>query len=49
MHDWHVRNRQPLTIVRTNDGRYGMVFGVTTLLLMPQQTGNYVSWGYDNR
>ena len=49
MHDWHVRNRQPLTIVRTNDGRYGMAFGVTTLLLMPQQVGNYISWGYDNR
>ena len=49
MHDWHVRNRQPLTIVRTNDGRYGMVFGVTTLILMPQQTGNYISWGYDTR
>ena len=49
MHDWHVRNRQPLTIVRTNDGRYGMVFGVTTLLLMPQQVGSYISWGYDNR
>ena len=49
MHDWHVRNRQPLIVVRTNDGRYGMVFGVTTLLLMPQQTGNYISWGYDTR
>jgi len=49
MHDWHVRNRQPLTIVRSNDGRYGMVFGVTTLLLMPQQVGSYISWGYDNR
>jgi hypothetical protein len=49
MHDWHVRNRQPLTIIRTTDGRYGMVFGVTTLLLMPQQTGSYISWGYDNR
>lgn len=49
MHDWHVRNRQPLTIVRTNDGRYGMAFGVTTLLLMPQQVGNYISWGSDNR
>jgi hypothetical protein len=49
MHDWHVRNRQPLTIVRSNDGRYGMVFGVTTLLLMAQQVGSYISWGYDNR
>jgi hypothetical protein len=49
MHDWHVRTRQPLTIVRTNDGSYGMVFGVTTLLLMPQQVGSYISWGYDTR
>lgn len=49
MHDWHVRNLQPLNIIRTNDGRYGMVFGVTTLLLVPQQVGTYISWGYDNR
>ena len=49
MHDWHVRTRQPPTIVRTNDGRYGMLFGVTTLLLQPQQVGSYISWGYDNR
>jgi hypothetical protein len=49
MHDWHVRTRQPVNIVRTNDGRYGMVFGVTTLLLVPQQVGTYISWGYDNR
>jgi len=49
MYDWHVRTRQPLNIVRATDGRYGMVFGVTTLLLMPQQTGGYISWGYDNR
>ena len=49
MHDWHIRTRQPLNIVRTADGRYGMVFGVTTLLLLPQQVGSYISWGYDNR
>ena len=49
MHDWHVRTRQPVNIVRSGDGRYGMVFGVTTLLLLPQQTGGYISWGYDNR
>jgi hypothetical protein len=49
MHDWHVRTGQAVTLLRTNDGRYGMVFGVTTLLLMPQQVGSYISWGYDNR
>jgi hypothetical protein len=34
---------------RGNDGRYGMAFGVTTLLLMPEQVGAYISWGYDSR
>ena len=49
MYDWHIRNRQPLAIVRTNDGRHGIVFGVTTLVLMPQHVGSYISWGYDSR
>jgi hypothetical protein len=47
--DWHVKTRQPLTIVRTNDGRYAMTFLTTTLILQPQQVGAYISWGYDNR
>jgi len=49
MEDWHVKTRQPLTIVRTNDGRYGMTFLTTTLVLQPQQVGTYISWGYDSR
>jgi hypothetical protein len=49
MHDWHVKNRQPLTIVRTNDGHYGMSFMATTLILRHEQTENYISWGYDVR
>ena len=49
MHDWHVRTGQPLNIVRTNDGHYGMTFVATTLILEPQQGGSYISWGYDNR
>jgi hypothetical protein len=49
LHDWHVKNRQPLTIVRMNDGQYGMAFVVTTLVLQPQQTASYISWGYDVR
>ena len=49
LHDWHVENRQPLTIVRTSDGHYGMSFVVTTLVLQPQQTAGYISWGYDAR
>jgi hypothetical protein len=49
MEDWHVKNRQPLTIVRTDDARYGMTFLATTLILQPQQVGTYISWGYDSR
>jgi hypothetical protein len=49
LHDWHVKNRQPLTVVRTNDGLYSMPFMATTLLLRPEQTAGYISWGYDVR
>ena len=49
LHDWHVRNRQPLSVVRSNDGHYGMVLMETTLILQPQQPGSYISWGYDGR
>ena len=49
MHDWHVKNRQPLTIVRTTDGHYGMPFMATTLVLQQEQAENYISWGYDVR
>jgi hypothetical protein len=49
LHDWHVKNRQPLIIIRMSDGAYGMAFVATTLVLQPQQPANYVSWGYDAR
>ena len=49
LHDWHVKNRQPLTIVRMTDGAYGMALVVTTLVLQPQQAAGYISWGYDAR
>jgi hypothetical protein len=49
LHDWHIKNRQPLTVVRTNDGHYGMPFMATTLILRPEQTPSYISWGYDVR
>ena len=47
LHDWHIKNRQPLTVLRTNDGHYGMPFMATTLLLRTEQTAGYISWGYD--
>ena len=49
LQDWHIRTGQAVMIARTNDGHYAMPFGMTTLLLQPQQTGAYISWGYDSR
>ena len=46
---WHIKYRQPLTVLRTNDGHYGTPFMATTLLLRPEQTAGYISWGYDVR
>jgi hypothetical protein len=47
LNDWHVTNRLPVQVVRMSDGRYGMVFQLTTLVLRHDMTNNYVGLGYD--
>jgi hypothetical protein len=47
VYDWHVRNRQPINTTRLPDGRYGLAFMFTTLVMRPDNTPNYVSFGYD--
>ena len=47
VYDWHVRNRQPVTMARTADGRYTMLFLFTTLVLRPDLDLNYVGYAYD--
>jgi len=47
--DWHVKNLQPQTVSRMGDGRYAMTFGVTTLVLRPEMSANYMGLGYDAR
>jgi hypothetical protein len=47
--DWHVKNQQRLAISRMSDGRYAMTFGVTTIVLRHEMTGNYVGLGYDSK
>lgn len=42
MYDWHVKNRQQLTITRITDGRYAMQFMFTSLVLRPEQDRNYI-------
>jgi hypothetical protein len=49
LYDWHVRNRQPLTIARLPDGRYTMLFMFTTIVLRPDTTQGFVGVPYDVR
>jgi hypothetical protein len=49
LYDWHVRNRQPINTSRLPDGRYGLTFMFTTVVLRPDQAGNFIGWGYDAR
>jgi hypothetical protein len=49
VYDWHVRNRQPITTTRLLDGRYGIAFMFTTVVLRPENTPNFLSFGYDAR
>jgi len=45
--DWHVFNRRPIEVSRMSDGRYGMTFMLTTLVLRHDMMGGYVGQGYD--
>lgn len=49
VYDWHVKNRQPITTTRLADGRYGIAFMFTTVVLRPENTPNFLSFGYDAR
>jgi hypothetical protein len=49
VYDWHVRNRQPINTTRLGDGRYGLTFMFTTLVMRPDNTPNYISFGYDSK
>jgi hypothetical protein len=47
IYDWHVVHQQPISMTRTTDGRYTMVFMFTTLLLRPDQAADYVGFAFD--
>ena len=49
VYDWHIRFQQPVMVTRMNDGRYGMAFQLTTLVLRPEQPDSYISLPYDLR
>ena len=49
VYDWHVKNRQPITTTRLPDGRYGIAFMFTTVVLRHENTPNFIGFGYDAR
>src|SRR5437870_13587780 len=49
LYDWHVKNRQAINATRLPDGRYGLAFLFTTVVLRIEQSANFIGWGYDAR
>lgn len=49
VYDWHVRHQLAPAIDRRADGRYTMVFMMTTLIMRPELDDNYVGFGFDTR
>jgi len=49
MYDWFVMAGQKPEAGRMQDGRYGMTFMFTTLVLRHDMTGTYIGLGYDGR
>lgn len=49
MYDWHIRNHLPLTVGRSADGRYGLMFMFTRLILRPDAVPDFIGLPYDQR
>jgi hypothetical protein len=49
MYDWHVRNQQPLVVARAPDGRYGLGYLFTRLILRPDAVPDFIGVAYDLR
>jgi len=49
VYDWLVKNRQEIRTSRLPDGRYGIMFMFTTIVLREDQQPPFVGWGYDAR
>jgi hypothetical protein len=47
--DWHARFGLQWNVTRQPDGRYATNFMLTTLILRPEQSEDYVSLPYDSR
>ena len=48
VYDWHVAYQQALSVQRLADGRYGMAFMFTTLLLRSDLNPDFVGYPFDS-
>ena len=49
MYDWHIHNRLPLVVGRSADGRYGLGFMFSRLILRPDAVPDFIGIAYDQR
>jgi hypothetical protein len=47
VYDWHVRHQQPIVARMLGDGRYGITFMFTTIIMRPDQPDVYMGYPYD--
>lgn len=45
--EWHVKERQPMSVTRAADGRYTMSFQFSTIVLRPELDENHMGFPYD--
>ena len=49
IYEWHVRVQQPIRITSTTENRLGLVLILTTVVMRPDLSGEFVGQGYDVR
>ncbi len=49
IYDWHVKNQRELMVGRQPDGRYGLQFMFTRLILRPDSDAGFIGYPYDLR
>lgn len=49
MYDWHIHNRLPLVVGRSADGRYGLGFMFSQLILRVDAVPDFIGIAYDQR
>jgi hypothetical protein len=49
VYDWYIRYQQPMTVGRTQEGRYTILLYSTQVIMRTELAASYIGQGYDNR